>query len=140
MMVAKVHPGQPLHFAMMAGGATNAFSAHGMVSFLKGNYYLTTTADATYQLTGSNLAKFVGQSVAATGTVVSPTLLSVSSMSVASDGAAGGKAPDAGSTSSMSGGSISVTVEGIIVMVSAALATTLITVYGGKLTQPASIN
>jgi len=138
MMVAKVHPGQPLHFAMMAGGATNAFSAHGMVSFLKGNYYLTTTADATYQLTGSNLAKFVGQSVAATGTVVSPTLLSVSSMSVAGDGAAGGHVGTAG-TSSMTTSSIGDSgsiIAGLLVVLGTAGLAALMSETLSRLSQP----
>ena len=133
MMVAKVHPGQPLRFSLMSGNATNAFSAHGTVSFLKGSYYLTTSSDATYQLTGSNLAKFVGKSVAASGTVLSPTSLSVSSMT--SDGAAGAQS---GMVAGGTMGMFSSEIAGLLITLGAAGLSTILAVALSQINQPSS--
>ena len=79
-MLGNVVPGKALHLALQAGpdgpgspAATGTtFSGAGMVSEdSRGNFYIYIAAEGKfYQITGDNLAGFVGKSVTVTGTVV----------------------------------------------------------------------
>jgi hypothetical protein len=52
VLVANIHPGRVVSFAMQAPGASQtAFSGVGLVSFENGTYYLTTDEDVKYVLT-----------------------------------------------------------------------------------------
>jgi len=79
-MLGNVVPGKALHLALQAGPAGPAspaatgtsFSGTGMVSEdSRGNFYIYSAAEGKfYQITGDNLANFVGKTVTATGSVV----------------------------------------------------------------------
>jgi hypothetical protein len=91
-MLANVHPGRVVSFAMQAAGASQtAFSGLGIVSFENGTYYLTTDEDVKYVLTCRDSHKYVGDKVYVTGTVEAPagqapgaqgTLLCVKTMDI----------------------------------------------------------
>jgi hypothetical protein len=73
VMLANVHPGRIVSFAMQAAGASpTAFSGLGIVSFENGAYYLTTDEDVKYILTCHDSHRFVGDKVYVTGTVEAP--------------------------------------------------------------------
>jgi hypothetical protein len=92
IMLANVHPGRTVSFAMQAAGASQtAFSGLGIVSFENGTYYLTTDEDVKYVLTCHDSHRFVGDKVYVTGTVEAPagqapgvqgTLLCVKTMDI----------------------------------------------------------
>ena len=73
VLLASVHPGLPLSFAMQAGGAPAAFSAQGTISEVNGQFFLTAKDGTKYQVTGNNLAQAVGKTVKVSGTVSSST-------------------------------------------------------------------
>jgi hypothetical protein len=74
VLVASVHPGLPISFAMQAGGAvTTAFKAKGVLSTNNGNYYITTKNGTVYQVTGKDLAQYVGKTLQITGTATTTT-------------------------------------------------------------------
>ncbi len=85
VLVASVHPGSPLNFAVQAGGTSMgnmgagsstqptkplAFSDVGMVNQINGHYYLTDAAGNRFELMGNNLDKFVGDKVVIAGSEV----------------------------------------------------------------------
>jgi len=76
VLLASVHPGVPLSFAMQAGGAPTAFKASGKISTDgQGHYYLTDAKTGTkYQVTGNNLAHAVGKTVQVSGTITGSTV------------------------------------------------------------------
>jgi hypothetical protein len=91
IMLANVHPGRTVSFAMDAGASPTAFSGLGIVSFENGTYYLTTDEDVKYVLTCRDSHKYVGDKVYVTGTVEAPagqepgkqgTLLCVKTMDI----------------------------------------------------------
>lgn len=91
IMLANVHPGRVVSFAMDAGASPTAFSGLGIVSFENGTYYLTTDEDMKYVLTCRDSHKYVGDKVYVTGTVEGPagqepgkqgTLLCVKTMDI----------------------------------------------------------
>ena len=92
VMLANVHPGNMVTFAMQAPGASQtAFSGLGIVSFENGTYYLTTDEDVKYVLTCHDSHRFIGDKVYVTGTVEAPagqpagtagTLLCVKTMDI----------------------------------------------------------
>jgi hypothetical protein len=69
ILVASVHPGQPLSFAMQAGGSSTAFSGTGIVTAEGGHYYITVDA-VLYEITGKDLSSEVGKTVTITGKIV----------------------------------------------------------------------
>ena len=71
VLVANVHPGRVLSFAMQAGANPTSFSGVGLVSFENGTYYLTTDEDVKYVLTCKDSHKYVGDKVVVTGTIES---------------------------------------------------------------------
>jgi len=77
VMLASVHPGSALSFAIQAGGGSMAangssseFSDVGMVSYQDGHYYLTDESGAKYEMSGNDLKKYVGYKVVVSGTEV----------------------------------------------------------------------
>jgi hypothetical protein len=91
IMLANVHPGRTVSFAMDAAASPTAFSGLGIVSFENGTYYLTTDEDVKYVLTCHDSHKYVGDKVYVTGTVEAPagqpngaqgTLLCVKTMDI----------------------------------------------------------
>ena len=86
VLLASVHPGMPLSFAMQAGGAPAAFTASGKISEVNGHFYLTDAKTGTkYEVTGNNLAKVVGHTVTVSGTATTSaagaTAIAVTSVS-----------------------------------------------------------
>ena len=70
VLVANVHPGRVVSFAMQAPGANqSAFSGVGLVSYENGTYYLTTDEDVKYILTCKDSHRFVNDKVVVTGTI-----------------------------------------------------------------------
>jgi hypothetical protein len=75
VLLASVHPGMPLSFAMQAGAAPAAFTASGKISEVNGHFYLTDAKSGTkYEVTGNNLAKVVGHTVTVSGTVTASSV------------------------------------------------------------------
>ena len=89
ILLASVRPGQPLSFAMQAGGASSSFTGTGVLSAEGGNYFVT-VGGVEYQVTGKDLSKKVGKTVKVTGAIVSgatpaagaTAVIAVSSISV----------------------------------------------------------
>jgi hypothetical protein len=71
VLLANVHPGRVVSFAMQAGAGANpmTFSGVGLVSFENGTYYLTTDEDVKYVLTCKDAHRFIGDKVAVLGTI-----------------------------------------------------------------------
>jgi hypothetical protein len=69
LLLASVRPGQPLTFAMQAGGNSSAFSGTGIIS-AEGGHYFITVGGVEYEVTGQDLSKQVGKNVAITGNIV----------------------------------------------------------------------
>lgn len=98
ILLANVHPGRVVSFAMQAGGNPTNFSGVGLVSYENGVYYLTTSEDVKYVLTCKDLKQFVGDKVVVTGTLSGPlgqagtagTTLCVKSMDINGGGNGGG--------------------------------------------------
>ena len=70
IQLASVRPGQPLSFAMQAGGPSSSFTGMGVLSAEGENYFIT-VGGGKYQVTGKDLAKKVGKNVKITGAIVS---------------------------------------------------------------------
>ena len=70
IQLASVRPGQPLSFAMQAGGPSSSFTGMGVLSAEGENYFIT-VGGVKYQVTGKDLAKKVGKNVKITGSIVS---------------------------------------------------------------------
>jgi hypothetical protein len=70
VLLASVHPGLPVSFAMQADGTTTStFTATGKISFENGHYYLTDSKTGIkYEVTGQDLSSAVGKTVKITGT------------------------------------------------------------------------
>jgi hypothetical protein len=69
IMLANVHPGRVVSFAMQAGASPTTFSGSGIVSFEKGVYYLTTNEDVKYVLTCRDVHRYVDDKVEVSGTI-----------------------------------------------------------------------
>jgi hypothetical protein len=87
VLLASVRPGLPLSFAMQAGGVVStAFKTKGTLSSTNGNYYITTKNGTVYQVTGNNLAQYVGKTLQITGTSTTTasgaTVVTIASASV----------------------------------------------------------
>ena len=77
VLLASVHPGAPLNFAIQAAtgstdesGTPNQFADVGMLSSQGGHYYLTDASGTKYELTGIKLDKYVGDKIVVTGTEI----------------------------------------------------------------------
>jgi len=96
ILLASVHPGRPVSFAMQAAGNALSFYGVGMVSYENGNYYLTVDSNEKFLLTGQDFSKYVGKKMQVSGTVQAGTttagataqVVTVSSLSI--NGAAAG--------------------------------------------------
>lgn len=73
VLLANVHPGHVVSFAMQEGANPLTFSGVGLVSFENGTYYLTTVEDVKYVLTCKDSHRFVGDKVYVTGTLSGPS-------------------------------------------------------------------
>jgi hypothetical protein len=76
VLLASVHPGQSISFAMQANSDPSACIATGRIGLDSGNYFVTVVPTGIkYQLAGKDLAKLlgnlVGESVAIKGAIVS---------------------------------------------------------------------
>ncbi len=69
VLLANVHPGRVVSFAMQAGANPANFSGVGLVSYENGVYYLTTSEDVKYVLSCMDFNKFVGAKVEVSGTL-----------------------------------------------------------------------
>ncbi len=69
VLLAIVHPGRSLSFAMKQGADVDSFAGVGLVSKENGAYYLTTDENVKYVLLGKDLSKFVGDKVEVFGVV-----------------------------------------------------------------------
>lgn len=71
LLLSNVLPGRPLTFAMQAEASTSPYyvSTVGLLENQDGHYYLVTDENVKYELTGSDLQKFVGDKVVITGTL-----------------------------------------------------------------------
>lgn len=69
ILLASVRPGHALTFAMQAGTGTMEFSGVGILSSENGRFYFTSGTGVQYEVTGSNVKKYVGQKVVITGIV-----------------------------------------------------------------------
>jgi hypothetical protein len=67
VLLASVHPGRSVSFAMQAGANPTSFEGVGMVSREDGHYYLTTDEDVKYGLTCKDFKKYVGTKVVISG-------------------------------------------------------------------------
>jgi len=75
VMLASVHPGRVVSFAMQAAGDTTEFSGVGMVSSENGHYYLNTAEHVKYELTCKDFKKFVWtKSLVISGKVHAPAV------------------------------------------------------------------
>lgn len=93
ILLANVHPGRSVSFAMQEGANPQTFSGVGLVSFENGTYYLTTDEDVKYVLTCKDSHPFVGDKVVVTGTLsgtgATGTMLCVKSMDINGGGGTG---------------------------------------------------
>lgn len=69
VLLANVHPGRVVSFAMQEGANPSEFYGVGLVTFENGTYYLTTDEDVKYVLTCKDSHRFVGDKVVVSGTV-----------------------------------------------------------------------
>jgi len=69
VLLANVHPGRVVSFAMQAGGTPTSFSGIGLISSENGHYFLTSDEGVKYELVGKDLNKYVGKKVVVSGTI-----------------------------------------------------------------------
>lgn len=69
VMLANVHPGRTVSFAMQDGANPSEFYGVGLVTFENGTYYLTTDEDVKYVLTCKDSHRYVGDKVVVSGTI-----------------------------------------------------------------------
>lgn len=75
-LLASVHPGIPVSFAMQAGSDSSSITVTGTVSFEDGHFFLTVAdTGAKYELTGKDLKKVIGKTITVSGPVVSGATL-----------------------------------------------------------------
>jgi hypothetical protein len=88
VLLANVRPGHALSFAIQADAGANSFSGVGLLSSENGRYYITLSdTGITYEITGKDLKKFVGQKVVVTGTTqATGTTMVISANSVRTNG------------------------------------------------------
>jgi hypothetical protein len=69
VLLANVHPGRIVSFAMQAGASPMEFYGVGLVTFENGTYYLTTDEDVKYILSCKDAHGYVGDKVVVSGTI-----------------------------------------------------------------------
>jgi hypothetical protein len=93
VLLANIHPGHSLSFAMQTGADPQTFSGVGLVSFENGTYYLTTDEDVKYVLGCKDSHQYVGDKVVVSGTLsgagAAGTMLCVKSMDINGGGGTG---------------------------------------------------
>jgi hypothetical protein len=72
VLLATVRAGKAFSFAMQTGASSSSFTATGLVSYENGRYYVTSLqSGAKFEVTCTDLKKWVGQTVMVTGDIVS---------------------------------------------------------------------
>jgi hypothetical protein len=91
ILLANVHPGRAMSFAIKTSESPSSFQGVGLVSYENGHYYLSTDSDSKYELTCKDFKKYVDTKVVVSGNLSSaiaqaaggaPPALCVSSIAI----------------------------------------------------------